>query len=91
MNKALKLNIDKVLITCNKVKSIDIDSIKLAISVKPKEANEFIDVLEFEAQYNVRTNTCHINDLKAEHFLDLIGIDIDDIRDQIENRKIQIC
>lgn len=75
-------------ITAKKIKTIDIDNIKLAIEVK---VGSYPRPIEFEAQYNVRTNTCHINDEVAERHLDNLGIDINEIGEQIEERKIQIC
>lgn len=75
-------------ITANKVKTIDIDNIKLAITVN---VGGYPRPIEFESQYNIRTNTCHINDEIAELHLSNMGIDINDIGDAIESREVQIC
>ena len=90
-------------ITATKIKTIDVDNIKLLIQIIPKGE---LETFETHCQYNQRTNTCHHTDHPfivnngyfhketissfEDFMLDKFEISMEDICEDIEARKIQI-
>lgn len=74
-------------VKATKIKNIDIDNVKLLVVVESENHKQHINI---EMQYNIKTNTVHHNDEKAEQALEMMGVDIDDIAMNIEKREIKI-
>lgn len=74
---------DSIVVT--KIKTIDIDNIRLSIDIV-KEGQIF----NTSMQYNVRSNTAHHADIEFENMIECFGLSIDEIIYAIENRSLQI-
>lgn len=80
MNKRLQAPI-----TITKDRQIDIDNIRLKCVIVKEE-----QTYETYFQYIISSNSAHHSDIEFEDKMESIGVDIDQIIDDIENRKLSI-
>ena len=81
---------NECIFNATKDKQIDNDNFRLNISFHFAKGLYDGKVFETIMQYNMRTNTVHHNDSKFESLAQTIGVDVDQIAEDIEKRKIQI-
>lgn len=72
-------------IVVTKIKNIDIDNIRLGVIIT-KDGEKF----ETAMQYIISSNSVHHSDIEFENLMETFEIDINQIINDIENRKIQI-
>jgi len=72
-------------IVATKLGNIDIDNIRLGIVIT-KDG----EIFETTIQYNISSNTAHHSDIEFENLMEVFGVDMEKVIDDIESRKLVI-